>query len=277
MPKNIPIDSLVPLPYNPRTISKESLERLKTSIMSHSDMVSKKDDGFRLVSTVTVNKQGNRIVGGNQRVTALKALGQAWIHQEDVTWIDVAPDSAREKALSIILNSDKYQGEWDSDRLEEIVNEVHALDDDLFTELGMDSLGDFTLDDDEPINGFEAKKRVDNMPSPQQQEETDETEKETPTPPKAPKPDTSNDQIVANKFTGEPGTNHSDLTQFNVPRPPPPGPVPEDSAPILFPVSYAVTADQRKHILDATAKARDAFKLETSAEALAKICEEFCK
>lgn len=109
MTDRIPIDTLISAEYNPREITNDNMERLKRSIMEHSTSLSDWDtaEGLRLVSTITVNCNGNRVVGGHQRLLALQGLGQDWIHSGDITWVDLEAGSAREKALNIALNSEK--------------------------------------------------------------------------------------------------------------------------------------------------------------------------
>lgn len=97
----IPLADLNPAPYNPRAISDEALAGLAESIRHGTKLHAgwEARHGYRLDSTITVNKQGNRIVGGHQRVRALRdKLGQDWIHRDDITWIDCEPGGAAEKA-----------------------------------------------------------------------------------------------------------------------------------------------------------------------------------
>ena len=272
MAKKISLDTLVELPYNPRVIGEKELERLKASIKEHSKAVDASGKDLRLVTTVTVNKQGNRIVGGNQRVKALAALGQDWIHEDDVSWVDVDPDSAREKALAIVLNSDQFTGRWDQERLDTLLGEISEDEEDLFGELDLSVLSSEDLDD--VVDGFTARTQAtvgDDSPKPKASA--------PPLPPSGkPKP-TSDDEFhpedtppVHDKFKGEAGSEKME-TPKSVPPPPPE--TDDDSAPALFPMSYAVTAEQRKLIMDAITKAREKFKVETSADALAKICEAY--
>ena len=85
--ETIKLSELNDAPYNPRRISIEALAALAGSIKEFTATVEghKPADGFRLASTITVNRQGNRIVGGHQRVQALQTLDQDWIAAGDVT------------------------------------------------------------------------------------------------------------------------------------------------------------------------------------------------
>lgn len=127
----IKIDDLNEVDYNPRVITKKELNRLKRSIKEHSSVVF--GDGYRLTATITINKQGNRIIGGHQRIKALKELGQDWIDSSDITWVDIEPNSKEEKKLNIVLN-DNF-GEFDKDKLEIIIEEIKVNNIELFDNL----------------------------------------------------------------------------------------------------------------------------------------------
>ena len=139
--KKIPLADLEPSDYNPRKITPEHMGRLKTLIREHSGAVEGWDvkDGLRLATTITVNRQGMRIVGGHQRVKALLELSQGWIDSADITWVDLVPNSPEEKALNIALNSQDAAGEWDFEALAVIVDEIQLSDIDVeFTGLADD-------------------------------------------------------------------------------------------------------------------------------------------
>lgn len=137
MADQVELSKLNPLSYNPRVISTEQLERLKTSIKQHTKAFpeDQRNGGYRLTTTVTINKNGNRIVGGHQRIKALKSLGQSWIHKDDITWIDLNPDSAEEKALNVTLNDEKFSGDWDQKKLDQILHDIKVDNKDLFSNL----------------------------------------------------------------------------------------------------------------------------------------------
>jgi len=100
------IKDILPAPYNPRKITKEMLEQLKASI---------RDDGY--LEPIVVNKRTGFVVGGNQRLKALKELG---VKKVPVRLIDV--DEDREKTINIRLN--KVEGEWDFPKLKELLVEL---------------------------------------------------------------------------------------------------------------------------------------------------------
>ena len=90
--------------WNPRDMPPAEMEKLKRSITE-----------FGYVELVVVNEFNMNIVGGNQRVVALKELGYTTV---DAVMIN-EPDLNREKSLNITLNN--VHGDWDLNLLEEII------------------------------------------------------------------------------------------------------------------------------------------------------------
>jgi len=128
------LSELKPAPYNPRKISKIELERLKRSI-----------NEFGYVEPVIWNKQTGYVVGGHQRLKALKDLG---IEEIDCVVIDIPED--KEKALNIALN--KISGSWDNDKLFEILDDLDKNKFDItLTGFEIADLDDFRIDD---IEGY---------------------------------------------------------------------------------------------------------------------------
>ena len=131
------INDLISPEWNPRIISDSEMEKLKKSIIE-----------FDYIDPVIINKHNMHIVGGNQRVYALKELG---FNEIDVVYIN-EPDLNKEKALNIALN--KISGDWDTEKLEDIFNELDADELDLtgFDELEIDDLFNESLEfDDNPF------------------------------------------------------------------------------------------------------------------------------
>ena len=111
--KALPIDSLTPADYNPRKQLQPGdpeFEKLKRSL-----------DEFGYVEPVIWNETTGRIVGGDQRITALKTLGY-----EHVDCVVVELDETREKALNIALN--KISGDWDQVKLALLIADLDASD-----------------------------------------------------------------------------------------------------------------------------------------------------
>lgn len=99
----VSIDSLKFAEYNPRKISEVDLEGLVASLTD-----------FGTVDPLLVNNAPGRegvVIGGNQRLTALRKMGQTEV---PVVYLTI-PDIEREKELNVRLN--RNQGEWDFDLL----------------------------------------------------------------------------------------------------------------------------------------------------------------
>lgn len=127
------LDDLNPAGYNPRkTLAPGDVEyeQIKQSILS-----------FGMVEPIVWNRQTGNVVGGHQRLTVLRDLGQETV---EVSVIDVT--EAQEKALNIALN--KISGEWDDDRLSVLLDELAADADEMllsltgFTEEELDEMLD---------------------------------------------------------------------------------------------------------------------------------------
>lgn len=133
-------------PYNPRIMTDDQMESLKTSI---------KKNG--VVSPIVWNKKTGYIVGGNQRLAALIDMG---IKKTWVVVIDVSPE--REKALNVALN--KISGDWDYSKLKTVFKDIDMADWDMtgfqaaeITVLNSDEM-DFDLADfREEAKAIEAK------------------------------------------------------------------------------------------------------------------------
>lgn len=117
------IGDIKPAKYNPRKNLKPGdaeFEKLKASI-----------ERWDLVEPLVVNKQGNVLVGGHQRLKVCKALG---MKEVQVVLVDLNP--TRERLLNLSLN--KICGDWDYAKLES-----------LFQEFSLDDLGITGFDADE--------------------------------------------------------------------------------------------------------------------------------
>ena len=129
----IQLSDLTPVEFNHRTITSEEMVHLRESIIEGTKACAdwNPGDGFRLNGTILVNRQGMRVVAGNQRVRALQLMGQDWIHVEDITFIDVEPDSPAEKERSITLNNPKVAGDFTAEMaglLREIESDYSDVD-----------------------------------------------------------------------------------------------------------------------------------------------------
>lgn len=113
--QKINILKLKPSEYNPRKDLKpedEEYQKIKNSILE-----------FGYVAPIIIN-QDMTVIGGHQRLKVLKELGY-----EEIQCIIVNLDKNKEKALNLALN--KISGEWDNDKLEQILAELKETDIDM--------------------------------------------------------------------------------------------------------------------------------------------------
>lgn len=113
--QKINILKLKPSEYNPRKDLKpedEEYKKIKNSILE-----------FGYVSPIIINSDMT-VIGGHQRLKVLKELGY-----EQIQCIIVNLDKNKEKALNLALN--KISGEWDDEKLEQILTELKETDIDM--------------------------------------------------------------------------------------------------------------------------------------------------
>jgi hypothetical protein len=122
--ETVKISSLKAAPYNPRKISGEALSGLSKSL-----------ERWGVVQEVVANKRTGHIVGGHQRVAALKKMGAKEV---PVVWVDL--DDVEEKALNVALNNPHISGEFD-DTIAGLLSEIRdGIGPDDFAELKLDDL-----------------------------------------------------------------------------------------------------------------------------------------
>ena len=138
--KKVFISELSPAKYNPRKdlISTDpEYQRIKRSI-----------EEFGYVDPIIINSDYT-VIGGHQRLKVMRELGHAQI---DVVVVDIPKD--KEKALNIALN--KITGEWDTQRLTDLLGELKADGMDIsitgFDEKEFDQLLRELHKDDEPLD-----------------------------------------------------------------------------------------------------------------------------
>ena len=112
--KNIPIREINPAPYNPRVNLQPGDPRY--------DHLVRSIDKFGLVEPLVWNKQTGNLVGGHQRLKILVAQEHTSV---DVVVVDLAPE--QEKALNLALN--KITGDWDEQKLAELLEELSQTPD----------------------------------------------------------------------------------------------------------------------------------------------------
>lgn len=111
--QNLPISKLTPATYNPRKELKPGDAEFEKLTRSLSE--------FGYVEPVIWNKTTGNVVGGHQRLTALKHLGHT-----EVDCVVVELDEVREKALNVALN--KISGDWDEAKLALVIADLDVAD-----------------------------------------------------------------------------------------------------------------------------------------------------
>ena len=110
--KTIEISKINPAVYNPRKDLQPGdteYQKLKKSI-----------EKFDLVEPLVWNERSGNLVGGHQRLKILVDRGDI---TADVSVVDL--DNTDEKTLNLALN--KIQGEWDQEKLSELLGELSQI------------------------------------------------------------------------------------------------------------------------------------------------------
>jgi len=135
--KKAPVKDLVSPEWNPRQITNEELDKLKTSL-----------EEFGYIEPIIINDVNNHVVGGNQRLRALIALGY---DEVDVVYVHIE-DINKEKACNVALN--KISGDWDEDKLRTVLEDIELSPIDIRL-TGFDELELTELEVKEPITVHE--------------------------------------------------------------------------------------------------------------------------
>ena len=131
--KKIPVKKINPAEYNPRKDLKPGdpdYEKLKRSMQT-----------FGYIDPIVWNEQTGNLVGGHQRFKILISENKK-LKEIEASVVDL--DLEKEKALNIALN--KISGDWDKDKLAELLLEMD-MDDVILT--------GFDLSDLEKLGGVE--------------------------------------------------------------------------------------------------------------------------
>ncbi len=104
----LPLSSLRPDPFNPRTISQEQLRALERSI-----------EEFGFVDPIIVRRQDLTVIGGHQRLVVARRLG---LNEVPVIQLELSPDQAR--LLNLGLN--RIGGDWDEMLLARLLQHLDA-------------------------------------------------------------------------------------------------------------------------------------------------------
>jgi ParB-like chromosome segregation protein Spo0J len=129
----LPIERLVPAPYNPRRVLRptdKAYRKLESSIRE-----------FGLVEPLVWNERTGHVVGGHARLAILKAIGVAEVPVSVVRLSD-----ARERALNVVLNNQEAQGRYDPGRLAAVLDELCDLPELEMTGFDADALPSLRLE-----------------------------------------------------------------------------------------------------------------------------------
>lgn len=96
--------------YNPRHLTLRGRQKLKDSLKR-----------VGLVQPIVWNKRSGNIVGGHQRISQIDALEKSGNYSLTVAVVDV--DEARERELNVLLNNTEVGGDWDFEKLKELLND----------------------------------------------------------------------------------------------------------------------------------------------------------
>lgn len=109
MLKEIEIEKLHDAEYNPRV-------RLQPGMKEY-DQLMQSIEVYGEVEPVVWNERTGNVVGGHQRLAVLRDLGRKKVL---CSVVDLTPDD--EKVLNLALN--KIKGQWDYDKLEDLIREI---------------------------------------------------------------------------------------------------------------------------------------------------------
>ena len=110
----LPIDQLIPAPYNPRRALSSKSPAYRKLVASLTE--------FGLVEPLVWNERTGHVVGGHMRLRVLCELGTTEVPVSVVRLTD-----AREKALNVVLNNHEAQGRYDPAKLEALLTGLEDL------------------------------------------------------------------------------------------------------------------------------------------------------
>ncbi|QEL17366.1 ParB N-terminal domain-containing protein [Limnoglobus roseus] len=112
--REMPLDQLVPAPYNPRRpLTATAYRKLRLSVTE-----------FGLVEPLIWNERTGYVVGGHARLRILRELGYATVPVSVVNLTD-----ERERALNVVLNNQEAQGRYDPAKLLDLLEGLQDVRD----------------------------------------------------------------------------------------------------------------------------------------------------
>jgi hypothetical protein len=171
-------------PYNPRTISEDTLGKLHSSLEQYGDL-----------GCIVLNQQTGNIVCGHQRIKGINRNqnieiissepdknGDLWgvLHKDENTFMVRIVDWPldKEKRANVIANAEWIQGDFDIDMLGDILREPEISIDDVFID-AMQVESTFAPDIAADILGRESILEQESEQSKQLREDLDEIREET--------------------------------------------------------------------------------------------------
>lgn len=120
-------------PYNPRKISPQQRATLKRSVKM-----------YGVIGGITVNKRTMTIVGGNQKVAILDEIFKYPDNDYTLLAEAIDVDEKTEKEINLMLNSDNARGEWDDEKVRDMLSDIDwhnaGLTEEDLSLFGMDAL-----------------------------------------------------------------------------------------------------------------------------------------
>jgi len=126
--EQVPLSSLKGADYNPREMPGAEMTKLMRSLQE-----------FGFVEPIVARREDGLIVGGHQRAEAMRRLSPGTDPQVPVVYLDGLSD---ERAMTLNLALNKIHGEWDYQKLSEVLG---ALSD--FPEVELSGFGAHEIED----------------------------------------------------------------------------------------------------------------------------------
>ena len=134
--RTLPIENLIPAPYNPRLALRPGDRRYEKLARSLRE--------FGLVEPLIWNETTGHVVGGHARLAILKSMR---VRRVPVSVVRLSPE--REKALNVVLNNLEAQGRYDPDKLADVLDGLADLPELELTGFDQRDLADLRL---EPVD-----------------------------------------------------------------------------------------------------------------------------
>ena len=131
--RNMPIERLIPAPYNPR-------RELKPGSPAYRKLAASLRE-FGLVEPLIWNETTGHVVGGHARLRILKEMGMT---EAPVSVVRLSPE--REKALNVVLNNREAQARFDPIKLADLLEGLEELPELELTGFGASDLAALKLE-----------------------------------------------------------------------------------------------------------------------------------